>query len=806
MAKLRKRGSWERSNSDVNDALQKRRDEAYTHVEGDLHNGTIPLPIKLAYCMPTVSTLPINVLLAVYISSFYEKMGADLGYISLFIALARSFDVLSDPAMSYITDSCRTKFGRRRPFMLTGCIPYGMLLMLLLGPPPGMTATNTALWFGITYILFYLLGTYCNIPYDSLGPELTDNYEDRNRLFFISGLFDGIGSLLGIMSPIFIAILVSSPDSLDVSSCELDSVNGVRAKTVTTGATCVEWSSKTFDVNQSQYAPLFSHGNYSRQDCASDKPLFNSSYCLCVDACKAFNALDSERKAFSYVGICFGAWYIITMMNCVFWLRERSQKPGGGKLPKPAPMVPSMLNTMENVAFTSLLPAWACDAIFTGILSSMLMYFVRYVVVPEYQPGCNDGLNTADWKCSSTHVAGLSVTMLLISAFLGTPLWLFIAGKLGKRKTWLLWSFTSAITNFLFIFVGEGDVMLNVGVAALNGLPMGAKFLADAINADIIDYDEFLTGQRSEATYTMFKSFLPKICAIPASAIPLALLNMVGHVPPKNGIIQRQPESVKTYVITVSVWIGSTLSFIAFLLKFRFPLKTKEQCDLISQGVGHHMKNEPALDPISNRDYELEEFKPEEMEELYLLNNFLGLDVLRGLKSNYKRKSELLYKRMICASITGLLVFFLAAALAGYTVSQNWLNDPRLSFIPILAIICVGGALTYMCFNILRLCAAKELKDRSPIDPLFIERVLVHRENIHQIFAFAKSGANKVAPDNKSIGDDDDVQMGNSLYSDMIGAKTEKEEDDEMHGKGQISYKDYVEDQAKEDEKNVMVI
>ena len=129
-----------------------------------------------------------------------------------------------------------------------------------------------------------------------------------------------------------------------------------------------------------------------------------------------------------------------------------------------------------------------------------------------------------------------------------------------------------------FIFVQEGDVFLCGAIAAIPGLPMGAKFLADAINADILDYDEFLTGQRSEATYTMFKSFLPKICAIPASAVPLALLNMVGHVPPVNGRIQRQPESVKSYVRVVSVWIGSTLSFIAFLLKFRFPLKTKEQC------------------------------------------------------------------------------------------------------------------------------------------------------------------------------------------------------------------------------------
>ena len=44
------------------------------------------------------------------------------------------------------------------------------------------------------------------------------------------------------------------------------------------------------------------------------------------------------------------------------------------------------------------------------------------------------------------------------------------------------------------------------------------------------------------------------------------------------------------------------------------------------------------------------------------------------------------------------------------------------------------------------------------------------------------------------------VEMGNSLYSDMIGAKTDKDEDDEMHGKGQISYKDYVEEED-EDEK-----
>ena len=62
------------------------------------------------------------------------------------------------------------------------------------------------------------------------------------------------------------------------------------------------------------------------------------------------------------------------------------------------------------------------------------------------------------------------------------------------------------------------------------------------------------------------------------------------------------------------------------------------------------------------------------------------------------------------------------------------------------------------------------MKNREPISPKFIERVLTHRENIHEIFTFARG--NKIAPDNTSIGDDDDgVEMGNSLYSDMIGLK-----------------------------------
>merc|ERR1719221_1422865 len=102
-----------------------------------------------------------------------------------------------------------------------------------------------------------------------------------------------------------------------------------------------------------------------------------------------------------------------------------------------------------------------------------------------------------------------------------------------------------AATNLLFLFVfRSGSLYFLFVVAALNGAPLGAKFLADAILADIIDYDEFLTGMRSEATYFMFKSFLPKIVQIPASAIPIALLGVFDYRAPEGGKEQDQPAQV----------------------------------------------------------------------------------------------------------------------------------------------------------------------------------------------------------------------------------------------------------------------
>ena len=170
--------------------------------------------VILSYAAPGIATTSISFLVAVYITDFYVSLGANLGFISFFTALARSFDVITDPLMGWITDNTRSKYGRRRPYMFLGCFFYCLLLTLLLSPPGkvGEDGNGVAIWFGIFYTIFYLSDTFTNVPYEALGPELSDNYEERNRVFFAAKIFVFTGTLFAAAAPGMVALFLRIRD------------------------------------------------------------------------------------------------------------------------------------------------------------------------------------------------------------------------------------------------------------------------------------------------------------------------------------------------------------------------------------------------------------------------------------------------------------------------------------------------------------------------------------------------------------------------------------------------------------------
>jgi sugar (glycoside-pentoside-hexuronide) transporter len=114
--------------------------------------------------------------------------------------IGRAIDAVADPAMGRISDRCRWRWGRRRPFFLLGAIPFGAGFGLLwLQLPP----TSQLGMFGCYTTIFVLMSvsmTVCAVPYLALQPEMALGYDARTSL---NG-WRNAGSVLGVFAAIAI--------------------------------------------------------------------------------------------------------------------------------------------------------------------------------------------------------------------------------------------------------------------------------------------------------------------------------------------------------------------------------------------------------------------------------------------------------------------------------------------------------------------------------------------------------------------------------------------------------------------------
>lgn len=120
-----------------------------------------------------------SVFYAIYLT---DVVGLD-ARIGSFAALAGIiWDAINDPLVGMISDRVRTKRGRRLPFLLWFGIPFGLSFILLWWAPPWESQAALAIHITLAFILADTLSTLISIPYLSLTPELTQEYDERTTL------------------------------------------------------------------------------------------------------------------------------------------------------------------------------------------------------------------------------------------------------------------------------------------------------------------------------------------------------------------------------------------------------------------------------------------------------------------------------------------------------------------------------------------------------------------------------------------------------------------------------------------------
>lgn len=162
----------------------------------------LPLGIKLAFGAPSFAGAGMAIPVLIHLTIFYsDEVLLPLGLIALVKAIARAFDALTDPLMGWVTDRTRTRWGRRRPWMLLGAPFAALAFVALFAPPASLGPREAALWFAASYVLYYLFQTIYEIPHGGLGPELTLDYQERNVLFGWRAPFLVGGTLVASMLP-----------------------------------------------------------------------------------------------------------------------------------------------------------------------------------------------------------------------------------------------------------------------------------------------------------------------------------------------------------------------------------------------------------------------------------------------------------------------------------------------------------------------------------------------------------------------------------------------------------------------------
>jgi GPH family glycoside/pentoside/hexuronide:cation symporter len=120
------------------------------------------------------------------------------------IFVGRSWDYINDPLIGHISDRTRTRWGRRRPFLLFGPVPFALAFVLLWFRPPLESQLALAVYYALAYVLFDALATFVYMPYFALTPELTSDYDERTALTSYRMFFSIAGSLVAFTVPLFI--------------------------------------------------------------------------------------------------------------------------------------------------------------------------------------------------------------------------------------------------------------------------------------------------------------------------------------------------------------------------------------------------------------------------------------------------------------------------------------------------------------------------------------------------------------------------------------------------------------------------
>lgn len=151
---------------------------------------------KAAFGIGAVGKDMVYALSASYVMYYYQDvLGLPATFVGLILMIARVFDAFNDPFMGVLVAKTRTRWGRFRPWILSGTVLNAVVLYALFAAPV-LEGAGMMVYFSVIYILWGVTYTMMDIPYWSMIPAVTRTPADRENLSVVGRTCAGAGSAL----------------------------------------------------------------------------------------------------------------------------------------------------------------------------------------------------------------------------------------------------------------------------------------------------------------------------------------------------------------------------------------------------------------------------------------------------------------------------------------------------------------------------------------------------------------------------------------------------------------------------------
>ncbi|MFK8162021.1 MAG: MFS transporter [Lewinella sp.] len=164
----------------------------------------VPFIQKVAFGLGMFANQMFPAILGIFMVVLIENLGFP-GWMYGLIAFApRIFDSITDPIMGFISDNTRSKWGRRRQYVLLGGIIMGIAFIFMWQLFAENALEYNFWYFFIWSIVFYLGLTIFSVPYVAIGYEMSDDFHERTNIMATA---QWIGQWAWVIAPWFWIIM-----------------------------------------------------------------------------------------------------------------------------------------------------------------------------------------------------------------------------------------------------------------------------------------------------------------------------------------------------------------------------------------------------------------------------------------------------------------------------------------------------------------------------------------------------------------------------------------------------------------------